>query len=51
MFQSNLNLVVQLKLAILKLLSLYVFWSKKVVLTEIMLYINEVVGTYRYFVN
>ncbi len=31
--------------------SLYVYLSKKVVLTEIMLYINKVVGTYIYFVN
>ncbi len=54
MFQSNLNLVVQLKLsAILNFFfSLYyVYLSKHVVLMEIMLYISEVVGTYSYFVN
>ncbi len=52
MFQSNLNVVVQLKLsAKLKLFSLYVYLSKQLVFTEIMLNINEVVGAYSYFVN
>ncbi len=52
MLQSNLNLVVQLKLsAILKCFFVICVLVQQVVSTEIMIYINEVVGTHSYFVN
>ncbi len=53
MFESNLNLVVQLKLSAILELFFVIRVSKQVVLCygEIMLYINDVVGTYSYFVN
>ncbi len=52
MFQSNLNLVVQLKLsAILKLFFVIRVLVQTGGVNGIMLYINEVVGTYSYFVN